>query len=71
MKFLSGWLQNWRERDFQFSKDLIDCDTSDMQDNDYICSESDSDCEEDRLKNVLLVTGPVGVTTKTAPYSYI
>ncbi|PON46995.1 Checkpoint protein [Parasponia andersonii] len=65
VKFLSGWLKDWRERGFQISKELIGCDTSDMQDNDYVRSESDSDseskCEEDRLKNVLLVTGPIGV----------
>ncbi|KAM6544442.1 hypothetical protein CsatB_008889 [Cannabis sativa] len=76
VKFLSEWLQQWRERDFEICNDLIDCDTSDRQEDDYICSESDSDSgsqyEEDRLKNVLLVTGPVGVTKKSvlSRYSY-
>ncbi|XP_062109523.1 uncharacterized protein LOC133820962 [Humulus lupulus] len=74
VKFLSGWLQQWRERKFQICKDHIDCDTSDREKDDYIYSESDSDSgsqyEEDRLKNVLLVTGPVGVTTKTALSCY-
>ena len=71
MKFLTGWLQEWRGREFQISDDLIDCDTREKQDNDYICSKGDSDSgsesEENRLNNVLLVTGPVGVTTETAP----
>ena len=64
---MTEWLQQWRERKFQINKD-IDCDTGDMNDNDYICSESDSGAEnkheEAGLKNVLLVTGPVGVSTK-------
>ncbi|XP_062098081.1 uncharacterized protein LOC133803953 isoform X2 [Humulus lupulus] len=73
VKFLSVWLQQWRERNFQICSDLINCDTSDGQKDDYICSESDSDsgsqCEEDKLKNVLLVTGPVGSGKSAAIYA--
>ncbi|KAF4354531.1 hypothetical protein F8388_022253 [Cannabis sativa] len=73
VKFLSEWLQQWRERDFEICNDLIDYDTSDKLEDDYICSESDSDSgsqyEEDRLKNVLLVTGPVGSGKSAAIYA--
>ncbi|KAM6572301.1 hypothetical protein CsatA_016381 [Cannabis sativa] len=73
VKFLSEWLQKWRERNFQIGKDLIDCDTNDRDKDDYICSENDSDSdsqyEEDRLKNVLLVTGPVGSGKSAAIYA--
>jgi hypothetical protein len=59
VKFLSDWLHCWHERGFQTSKDRTDGDHSDMQDADYRCS--DSEDIDEGLKNVLLVTGPVGV----------
>lgn len=66
VKLLSEWLQHWHGRDPQISQDL-DRGISDVQSDDYICSESDSDADnkdkKDGFKNVLLVTGPVGVST--------
>lgn len=44
-----------------------------MEDDDYCCSYKDSDSEdmdeEDTLKNVLLVAGPVGVCTDIIIFS--
>lgn len=72
MKFLSEWLQHWHERDSRISKEVVDCVMGDMEDNDYICSESDSDSENKHEKagpkNVLLVTGPIGVRAKNTCY---
>lgn len=67
MKFLNEWLQLWHVRDFQISKDHIASHSDEMHDKDYSCSENDSDSEGENkkasLKNVILVTGPVGVST--------
>ena len=51
----------WHERGFQISKVRTDGDQCDMQEDDYRCSDSEDIDEEPGLKNVLLVTGPVGV----------
>ena len=65
VNFLSEWLRLWHERGFQSSKDLTVGENLIVQDEDYNCYQSDSDSEnrdeENGLKNVLLVTGPVGV----------
>lgn len=67
VKFLSDWLRLWHARGSHTSKDQAVGDQCNMQDDDYYCSRNDSDSEEideeDRLKNVLLVTGPIGVCT--------
>ncbi|XP_018468890.2 uncharacterized protein LOC108840548 [Raphanus sativus] len=64
VKLMNEWLGQWHERGFQPSKDFLSSDEEKSQDADYNCSESDSDSEnigaEDRLKNVLLIVGPVG-----------
>ncbi|CAF1913535.1 unnamed protein product [Brassica napus] len=64
VKLMNEWLGQWHERGFQPSKDFLSSDEEKSQDADYKCSESDSDSEntgaEDRLKNVLLIVGPVG-----------
>ncbi|KAG2313505.1 hypothetical protein Bca52824_025062 [Brassica carinata] len=64
VKLMNEWLGQWHERGFQPSKDFSSSDEDKSQDGDYNCSESDSDSEniggEDRLKNVLLIVGPVG-----------
>ncbi|WZY77129.1 hypothetical protein YC2023_023513 [Brassica napus] len=61
---MNEWLGQWHERGFQPSKDFLSSDEEKSQDADYKCSESDSDSEntgaEDRLKNLLLIVGPVG-----------
>ncbi|KAJ0231687.1 p-loop containing nucleoside triphosphate hydrolases superfamily protein [Hirschfeldia incana] len=64
VKLMNEWLGQWHERGFQPSKDFLCSDEEKSEDADYNCSESDSDSEnigaEDRLKNVLLIVGPVG-----------
>ncbi|CAN6853074.1 unnamed protein product [Brassica oleracea] len=64
VKLMNEWLGQWHERGFQPSKDFLSSDEEKSQDADYKCSESDSDSEntgaQDRLKNVLLIVGPVG-----------
>ncbi|GLT47100.1 hypothetical protein SLA2020_208190 [Shorea laevis] len=66
VKFLSDWLHLWHERDVQSIKDSSKVDKCNVQDDDddYECCQYDSDSAningEDSLKNVLLVTGPVG-----------
>lgn len=68
MNFLRDWLHLWHERRYKSRKDISDMDKSDMRDvdDDYKCSCSDYDSEdineEDSLQNVLLITGPIGVS---------
>lgn len=64
VKFLGEWLRLWHERDTQIGKNCIDSDSGGMHADDYTCSESEYDSDSEAaadLKNVLLVTGPVGV----------
>ncbi|XVF39345.1 hypothetical protein PTKIN_Ptkin01aG0027300 [Pterospermum kingtungense] len=64
VKFMSEWLRLWRERNFQASKSSNDIGKSNIEEDDEDFCESDFDSEnidgEDSLKNVLLVTGPIG-----------
>ncbi|XVE60338.1 hypothetical protein DITRI_Ditri05aG0121100 [Diplodiscus trichospermus] len=64
VKFMSEWLHLWRERSFQAIKASNNIDKSSMQEDDNDFCQSDFDSEnidgEDSLKNVLLVTGPIG-----------
>ncbi|KAE8077443.1 hypothetical protein FH972_016008 [Carpinus fangiana] len=73
VKFLSDWLRLWHARSFHNRKDQAGGDQCNMQDGDYYCSHNDSDSEEidedDRLKNVLLVTGPIGSGKSAAIYA--
>ncbi|XP_038701724.1 uncharacterized protein LOC119998458 isoform X2 [Tripterygium wilfordii] len=65
VKFLSEWLRLWRERDHKPSKNSIGGDESDIEDtyDDWYPSDTDSgNIDGPRLKNLLLVTGPVGGT---------
>lgn len=68
VKLMNEWLGQWHERGFQPNKDFLSSDEEKSQDADYKCSESDSDSEntgaQDRLKNVMLIVGPVGVCDK-------
>ena len=68
VKFMSEWLHLWRERSFQAIKASNNIGKSNMQEDDEDFCESDFDSEnidgEDSLKNVLLVTGPIGVYKK-------
>ncbi|KAJ4874309.1 P-loop containing nucleoside triphosphate hydrolases superfamily protein [Raphanus sativus] len=65
VKLMNEWLCQWRERGFRQAKTFCSSDAEQSQDSDYSCSESDSDSEntgaEDRLRNVLLIVGPVGL----------
>ncbi|XP_050366091.1 uncharacterized protein LOC126784657 isoform X2 [Argentina anserina] len=66
VKFLSEWLRSWYELDPQTSED------GDMQSIDYNCTQSDSESEDDevlKIKNVLLVTGPIGSGKSAAIYA--
>ncbi|KAH0664202.1 hypothetical protein KY284_029133 [Solanum tuberosum] len=70
VKLLSDWLHLWHEKASRTSKSSIqsDCDTlQDFSDSLYE-SEADSSNEE-RLKNVLLVSGPVGSGKSAAIYA--
>ncbi|KAK9270529.1 hypothetical protein L1049_026110 [Liquidambar formosana] len=71
VKFLSEWLHLWHE--IRSSKNSTKGDKCVMQDEDHSCYESDSDSENidegDKLKNVLLVTGPVGSGKSAAIYA--
>ncbi|XP_057974939.1 uncharacterized protein LOC131162458 isoform X2 [Malania oleifera] len=73
VKFLNEWLRLWHERDSHTIKNSATGETGIMPDVDfdYQGSESDSeDVNEDaRLKNVLLITGPVGSGKSAAVYA--
>ncbi|KAL3641271.1 hypothetical protein CASFOL_016239 [Castilleja foliolosa] len=71
VKFLSEWLHVWHKRGSLTSRGCIDGDHSSVQDidHDYQQSDSDTDSGEESLKNVLLVTGPVGSGKSAAIYA--
>ncbi|XP_012078225.1 uncharacterized protein LOC105638926 isoform X2 [Jatropha curcas] len=73
VKFLNEWLYNWHQRGRQTNKASIVNEEFDKKDPDYNCSQHDSDLEnssEDAgLKNVLLITGPVGSGKSAAIYA--
>ncbi|XP_057490564.1 uncharacterized protein LOC130776382 [Actinidia eriantha] len=73
VSFLSEWLHLWHQRDFRSSNDLTVDENFIVQDDYYNCSQSDCDSdnrdEENSLKNVLLVTGPVGSGKSAAIYA--
>ncbi|KAK8594060.1 hypothetical protein V6N13_125870 [Hibiscus sabdariffa] len=63
VKLMSEWLRLWRERSSQAIKSSNKIDTGNvLEDDDYCESDFDSEniAEENSLKNVLLVAGPVG-----------
>ncbi|XP_059631837.1 uncharacterized protein LOC132274545 isoform X2 [Cornus florida] len=72
VKFVSEWLRLWHERDYRTGKDSTIGDKLIVQNADYNCYGSDCDSEdiaEMSLKNVLLVTGPVGSGKSAAIYA--
>ncbi|WJX10250.1 hypothetical protein P8452_00995 [Trifolium repens] len=75
MNFLRDWLNLWRERRYPNRKDSSNKDQIDMpnDDGDYNCPDFDYDSkdvdEEGSLKNVLLITGPVGSGKSAAVYA--
>ncbi|KAK3036787.1 hypothetical protein RJ639_030817 [Escallonia herrerae] len=73
VKFLSEWLHLWHEKGIRTSQFSDNGNKGIIPDADYNCERSDSDSEdlngETVLKNVLLVTGPVGVYIYLFPFS--
>nr|GEV00534.1 P-loop containing nucleoside triphosphate hydrolases superfamily protein [Tanacetum cinerariifolium] len=72
VKLLNEWLHLWQEKGPRTNKCPTDNDNRIMQDVDlnYCPSDSGSDTEEEtNLKNVLLVTGPVGCGKSAAIYA--
>lgn len=69
VKFINEWLRLWHEKDFRFSKSSYSADKCTINEDEY---DSDSDFENieaSGLKNVLLVTGPVGSGKSAAIYA--
>ncbi|GER37747.1 replication factor C large subunit [Striga asiatica] len=66
---LSEWLHNWHKTGTLTSRGCINGDHSKDGDHDYEDSDSDTDSVEESLKNVLLVTGPVGSGKSAAIYA--
>lgn len=64
VKFISEWLHIWHERDVRGFKDSSGSENCSVPDDNHDCYLDDSDSENidegDSLKNVLLVTGPIG-----------
>ncbi|KAF8023632.1 hypothetical protein BT93_F0974 [Corymbia citriodora subsp. variegata] len=73
VKFLSEWLHLWHQADYKNIKYLNGVEESSLQYDYYVLDQSDSEseCKERhaRLKNVLLVTGPVGCGKSAAIYA--
>lgn len=67
VKFISEWLHIWHERDVRAFKYSSGSEKCSVPDDNHDCYLTDSDSENidegDSLKNVLLVTGPIGVCT--------
>ncbi|XP_057738608.1 uncharacterized protein LOC130955701 isoform X1 [Arachis stenosperma] len=73
VNFLHEWLKLWKERRKQSRMHSANGDQSDLQDYDYNGSDCDSDLEnvhQDKfLRNLLLITGPVGSGKSAAVYA--
>ncbi|XP_050212317.1 uncharacterized protein LOC126662589 isoform X2 [Mercurialis annua] len=69
VKFLSEWLLNWCQKGPQAGIECSGTDEYDIQDPDYHSSDSETISEEDSLKNILLITGPVGSGKSAAVYA--
>ncbi|KAK8552276.1 hypothetical protein V6N12_040881 [Hibiscus sabdariffa] len=60
VKFMNEWLHLWRKRRSLSIKASDNIDNRNLQEDDEDFCESESDDDENRLKNILLVTGPIG-----------
>ncbi|KAL8059670.1 hypothetical protein ABFX02_03G101700 [Erythranthe guttata] len=71
VKYLSEWLHLWHKRGSLTTRGYMDEDNSIVQDVDHDYQQSDSDTNngEESLKNVLLVTGPVGSGKSASIYA--
>ncbi|XP_060214329.1 uncharacterized protein LOC132641368 isoform X2 [Lycium barbarum] len=70
VKLLSDWLHLWHEKASSTSKSCIHGDSGTLQDFSDSLYESEADStNEERLKNVLLVSGPVGSGKSAAIYA--
>ncbi|KAL5704326.1 hypothetical protein ACHQM5_022770 [Ranunculus cassubicifolius] len=73
VRFINEWLGSWRERYSRKSKNFAGDSTFVIDNGDYSADESYSDAESTeesaQLKNVLLVSGPVGSGKSAAIYA--
>ncbi|KAJ8563632.1 hypothetical protein K7X08_032084 [Anisodus acutangulus] len=70
VKLLSDWLHLWHEKASRTSKPCIHSDSNTLQDISDSLYESEADStNEEQLKNVLLVSGPVGSGKSAAIYA--
>ncbi|XP_042517517.1 uncharacterized protein LOC122091570 [Macadamia integrifolia] len=73
VRFLNEWLRSWHERYLKKRKKSTDddeCSSQDSEDSSYQIGSDTENMDEGRsLKNVLLVTGPVGSGKSSAIYA--
>ncbi|XP_065881912.1 uncharacterized protein [Euphorbia lathyris] len=70
VKFLSEWLQTWSKKGQKANKDSSECNGQDPDyDNFQWDSDSENISEDTNVKNVLLITGPVGSGKSAAIYA--
>ncbi|CAO2834492.1 unnamed protein product [Amaranthus hypochondriacus] len=72
VKFIKDWLQLWHSMDFRSRKSSYSVDKHLIKNQEYGSCDGDSDAESEEvpgLKNVLLVTGPVGSGKSAAIYA--
>lgn len=73
IKSLSEWLKSWHERGFESNKNVIHGDrgvAEDSEDSSYeIGSDTENMDDDAMLKNVLLITGPIGCGKSAAVYA--
>uniref|UniRef100_A0A7N0ZV90 AAA+ ATPase domain-containing protein n=1 Tax=Kalanchoe fedtschenkoi TaxID=63787 RepID=A0A7N0ZV90_KALFE len=73
VKYLSDWLHRWNAKDLQCRESANGgtSNASESSDHEYYESDSDSEriSEGDKLKNVLLVTGPIGSGKSASIYA--
>ncbi|KAM7256516.1 hypothetical protein ACFE04_012257 [Oxalis oulophora] len=73
VKFMSEWLHLWHGKNVQAVKEFTSSDKCKIEDDNYTCCKSDADSDYENegtsLKNILLVTGPVGSGKSAAVYA--
>ncbi|KAF3617056.1 putative transmembrane emp24 domain-containing protein p24delta4-like [Capsicum annuum] len=70
VKLLSDWLHLWHEKASRTSKSCIHSDSGTPQEfSDSLCESEADSTNEEQLKNVLLVSGPVGSGKSAAIYA--
>ncbi|CAN4099674.1 unnamed protein product [Withania somnifera] len=70
VKLLSEWLHLWHEKASRTSKSCIYSDSGTLEDfSDSLCESEADSTNEEQLKNVLLVSGPIGSGKSAAIYA--